>query len=43
MNYMVTYWNGRSNREKLFATLEGAQTFQQTNADLKATIWQRIE
>ena len=40
--YMVTFYNGLSNRDKLFDSLEAAQEFKNTLDDKQAQLWQLI-
>lgn len=40
--YLVKYYNGRSDRDSVFSTLEEAEQFLRACGDLTATIWRRV-
>ena len=43
MEYLVTYYNGRNHREKLFATREEAVKFLENCKDTQAKLYKREE
>ena len=40
--YLVRYWNGRDQREKVFSTIEEVNQFLSTCPDPSATTWKRV-
>lgn len=42
MRYLVMYYNGRANREKVFMNIDEAKKFRDTCGDLTATIWKEV-
>jgi hypothetical protein len=41
--YLVMYFNGHGQREKVFDSLESAQQFKETLSDAQARIWKLVE
>jgi hypothetical protein len=41
--YLVIYYNGHGQREKIFDSLETAKKFKETQPDTQARIWKLVE